>query len=103
MGIWIPIFGDHLLVYFDTNSNKKESKKYVRRDWRNYYKEKLSSNLSVIDWRMGVQGIQQYWNVFEDLLITVIDKLAPLTEFAGELAKDTKCPKGFRNALNVNI
>ena len=50
---------------------------------------------------MEVQGAQEYWNVFENLLIAVVDELAPLTEFAGELAKNAKCPKGIKNALNV--
>ena len=50
---------------------------------------------------MGVQGAQEYWNVFENLLIAVVDKLAPLTEFAGEQVKNTGCPKGIKNALNV--
>ena len=44
---------------------------------------------------------KQYWDVFENLLINVINMLAPLTEFAGDQAKDSKCPKGIRSALNV--
>ena len=58
-----PIFGDHLLVHFDTNIPKQESKKSMRRDWRGYSKDALSSSLSNIEWRLGVEGVQQYWKI----------------------------------------
>ena len=73
----------------------------MRRGWRKYSKDTLSTSLSNIEWRLGVEGVQQYWNIFENLLINVVDKLAPLTLFVDDRTKDSKCPNGVINALNV--
>ena len=73
----------------------------MRRDWRGYSKDALSSSLSNIECRLGVEGVQQYWNIFENLLINVVDKLAPLTLFVGDQTMDSKCPKGVRNIQNT--
>ena len=58
-----PILGDHLLVHLDTNIPKQENKKSVRWDWRKYSKDALSSFLSNNEWRLGVEGVKQYWNI----------------------------------------
>ena len=57
--------------------------------------------LAEITWRTGVEGVQQYWNIFENLLINIVDKIAPLVLFVNDQAKDSKCPIGIKNALNV--
>ena len=71
----------------------------MRWDWRKYSKDAHSSSLSNIKWRLGVEGVQQYWNLFENQLINDVDKLAPLTLLVGDLTKDSKCPKRGKNAL----
>ena len=63
----------------------------VRRDWRRYSKDALCSSLSQIKWHLGVEGVQSYWNVIENALIEVVDKLAPLV-FVGDQAKDSNHP-----------
>ena len=45
-------------------------------NWRKYSKDALSSSLSNIEWRLGVEGVQQYWNIFG-----VMDKVGNLIVF----------------------
>ena len=46
-----------------------------------------------IEWHLGVEGVQSYWNVFENALIEIVDTLAPLVSFVDDQAKDSKHPK----------
>ena len=48
-------------------SREKEISK--RRDWRKYSKELLNAKLTSTDWNIGVDDVQQYWNIFENMLI----------------------------------
>jgi hypothetical protein len=58
-------------------------------------------SLSVLDWGIDIDNVQEYWNVFENLLINVVDAVAPLAEFVNNIAKNTKPPKEVNNLLNV--
>ena len=75
------------MIHFDINIPKQDEKKSMRRDWRKYSKESLSGMLAEITWRTGVEGVQQYWNIFENLLINIVDKIAPLVLFVGVWGK----------------
>jgi len=96
-----PTFGDHLFVSFDINLTKNPPITSIRRDWRKYSKDNLLLSLSVLDWGIDIDNVQEYWNVFENLLINVVDVVAPLTEFVNNIAKNTKPPKEVNNLLNV--
>ena len=50
----------------------------MRRDWRKYSKESLSGMLAEISWRTGVEGVQQYWNIFENLCNLLCNRFKPL-------------------------
>ena len=97
----VPCFGDHLLIHFEINIPKKEQKETVIRDWRRYSKDALCNSLSEIQWHLGVDGVQSYWNIIENSLIEVVDRLAPLVAFVDDKTKDSKHPKVVKNAINV--
>ena len=63
----------------------------------NKSKPNINSSLSQIEWHMGVEGVQSYWNVFENALIEIVDTLAPLVSFVDDQAKDSKHPKLVKN------
>ena len=44
--------------------------------------------------------VQQFRNVFECLVLTIVDQIAPLVEFINNQAKTTIVPKAVRNAIN---
>ncbi len=96
-----PTFGDHLLMTFDINRTKNPPITSIRQDWRKYSKDNLLLSLSVLDWSINIENVQEYWNVFENLLKNVVDAVAPLTEFVNNIGKNTKPQKEVNNLLNV--
>ena len=41
-----------------------------------------------MDWRIEIDDVQQFWNVFENRLIKVIDEIVPLVEYHGNIIKE---------------
>ena len=75
-----PVFTDHALIMFEISSNKMQPDVTIRRDWRNYSKEKLCQGLSKHNWSFTSDSVQAYWNQLENQLIKIIDELVPLVE-----------------------
>ena len=97
-----PFFGDHKLVTFSTFSvraNKLVPLTTKRRDWRAYSKEKLNVKRSLIDWSIGVDDVQEYWNVLENKLINIVDEIVPLKTFELHVVKEIT-PKFIQNKIN---
>ena len=94
-----PFFGDHVLVEFKVAHKSCESEIVTCRDWRNYSKELLYEMLRNIDWEVDIDNVQEFWNVFENKLIKVVDKLVPLTSFVGTTVK-SNVPKNIKNKIN---
>ena len=69
------------------------------RDWRKYSSDLLHVKLASVDWDFGIENVQDFWNVFENKLIKIIDELVPLTQFDGNIIKD-KIPKLIKNKIN---
>jgi hypothetical protein len=90
-----------MLVSFEIKLSKNPPINCIKRDWRKYSKENLSSALSMLDWNINIENVQEYWNVFENMLIDVVDEIVPLTDFVNNVAKNTKPPKEVNNMLNV--
>ena len=71
-----------------------------RHDWRKYSKESLCNELSLIDWKIDTDGVQGFWNVFENQLINVVDKLVPTTKFVNNTIKEP-IPSVIKNKINI--
>ena len=80
-----PFFGDHVLVEFIVDSKLNVVTENICRDWRNYSKDLLCDKLSSINWDIDVCEVQQFWNIFENLLIKVVDEIIPMTVFCGNV------------------
>ena len=96
-----PFFGDHLLVSFAVDLVREPPVESTRRDWRGYSENKLCEILGNINWNIGIENVQEYWNVFENMIINVVDKLAPLVTFVNDVAKETKPPFHIKRAINI--
>ena len=48
---------------------------------------------------VNVDDVQQYWNLFEKKLIKVVDYVAPLVDYHGNLIIE-KAPKSIKNKIN---
>ena len=58
---------------------KTQNKNIVKRNWSKYNKEALIIALSNVNLEINCCDVQQYWNIFENLIIDVIDTLVPIT------------------------
>ena len=59
-----------------------EPKISYRRDWSKYTTTKLIAELSNCQWDWNIQDVQSHWNKIEEILITSVDKLAPIRKFS---------------------
>ena len=55
--------------------------------------------LAAISLDNQIFDVQQYWNVFENLLISVVDEIIPLAELDGYVIKNN-IPKAIKNKIN---
>ena len=63
--------------------SKNKNETITCRDWRKYSSDVLNAKLSGVNWNIDIDNVQEYWNVFENKLIKVVDELVPLTSFSG--------------------
>ena len=95
-----PIFGDHLLIIIEFLSTHRSDNTILKRDWRCYNPLLLSSMLSCVDWSFDVCNVQQFWNLFENELINIIDKIAPLTTFRNNVVVQSNVSSKIKTLLN---
>ena len=50
-------------------------------------------------WNIGVDDVQEYWNVLENKLINIVDEIVPLKTFEGHVVKEIT-PKFIKNKIN---
>ena len=72
---------------FTVNGLKSKSDPVKMRDWRRYSKDLLYLELSKLDWNIGVDDVQQFWNIFESRLIRIVDSLVPLVDHHNNVIK----------------
>ena len=95
-----PTFGDHRLVVFSLQCGKSKVEQIMRRDWRKYSKDLLNSRLASIEWHTEIDSVQQYWNVFEQTLVSVVDEIAPMVPFVNNNVSRSQIPALIKNKLN---
>ena len=88
-----PPFGDHKLIYFDIDHKNSEPERLLKRDYRLYSKDLLCNELAKENWSFDIEPVQEYWNVFENKLINIIDKIIPIASFGANNLIETPTPK----------
>ena len=95
-------FGDHkMIVALVGIEMKKEILKIRRRNWKHYSKEALVDELSRVLWQEGIESVQELWNSYEQEILTIVDKLAPIEESKNN-TKDRKHPSMRRKTNRRN-
>ena len=94
-----PYFGDHVLIEFKVNAFKNKIVPVKRRDWRKYSKEILITKLRNVNWNIQIEDAQQYWNVFENMLVNIVDEIVPMVEYHNNVIKE-KTPGIIKNKIN---
>ena len=98
----VPIFGDHKLIIIELRTHAKKSPiSRFERDWRNYSKEILNESLNAINWHTDISDVQNFWNAFEQDLLSVVDQIVPVVEFTNNSVKNTETPSSIKRCLNT--
>ena len=75
----------------------EEQRKLWKRNWKYYSEEVLIGELQKIDWQIEIDSVQEMWNIYENKIIIVVDRLAPLEEFRGTINRAKGFPQMKRN------
>ena len=95
-------FGDHLLISFVIGNGRHEVRHEVRRSWQNYSKEWLLAGLAHVDFGDGFTSVQSCWNVFENSLVEIVDKICPLVPFINNSTVESIKPTPvIKNKINL--
>ena len=95
-----PLFGDHSPVVIEVNSNSNVQATEIRRDWRFYSIASCTAVFSDVNFNIDCTDVQAFWNLFENLVINEVDKLAPLVTFRNDQAPKVKPPLLIRTKIN---
>ena len=58
-----PCFGDHKLIVAHIRFDRPDPETVIRRDWRNYSKDKLVEHLTGVDWSGNANDVQQFFKI----------------------------------------
>ena len=95
-----PNFGDHLLITIELTQMKPPIKNITRRNWKNYSKQNIVNELSKINFEIDCTDVQQYWNIFENYVITAVDKIVPIVDLCPMKIKKAEIPTAIRTKMN---
>jgi hypothetical protein len=76
-----PLFGDHLLLLCCVENETGEGSCSIRRSWKNYSKTALCEMLANEDWSCESDTVQGTWDIFENKLVRITDKIVPEISF----------------------
>ena len=95
------VIGDHVLIKMTLDDEgMNEQVISYKRDWTKYSKEKLVDELSICNMDWNVSDIQCYWNKIEEIIIRIIDKLAPITKYVDNVTSKSKTPLLIKRKLS---
>ncbi len=60
--------------------------------------EVLLQNLNQVEWRTDIDSIQETWNSYEQEILTIVDKIAPIEEVGNTIRR--KVSKTLKSKLN---
>ena len=97
-----PIMGDHLIVTASLGETKPKPNITERRSWKNYTKSGLINLLEKINFDLEITSVQDLSNEIENKIITVVDKIAPITKFSNNRLEDTNVhPFWLKRKINL--
>ena len=106
MSLKKPIFGDHSLVLVEIIIKPQlGSNVTTTRNWKSYVplnaKTMLTFDMAGIDDQCLNMSVQDHWNVLENILINVIDSLAPLFTLSVKLKSNKNVvPRNVKQKMN---
>jgi hypothetical protein len=93
------IYGDHKMIILCTPNERVETGfKIQRRNWKAYSVDALIQNLNQVRWETDIDSTQEMWNSYEQEILTIVDKIAPLEEVGSTIKR--KVSKTLKSKLN---
>ena len=89
-----------LMVIISMPLFKPKIESTYKRDWRKYQKNDLNRLPALESWAICEDNVQNCWNDFENILIIIVDKLAPKKEFSNNSVKFNPPPRYIQRKLN---
>ena len=96
-------YSDHLMLTFTLESAQKEGQviNLWKRSWKHYKKELLCEELSRLDWNIETNDAQSYYNILENLIVNVVDKLAPMKMYSINKKQTCEMSSSMRRLINL--
>ena len=97
-----PLVGDHKLIIFEILHKNEPAKVILKRNWQQYTPISLLNELASTDFDIIADDVQSMWNRFENVLLPIIDKLAPMTEFTNNSTVKSQNPSAaIKNKIHL--
>ncbi len=74
----------------------------MRRSWKNYSKTALCGMLANEDWSCETDTVQGTWNIFENKLLRIADKIVPEISFINSAIEQKIAPE-IKSKINKRI
>jgi hypothetical protein len=87
-----------MVILCTSNEQIETDFKIQRRNWKAYSGEGLIKSLNQVKWKTEIDNIQEMWNSFEQEILTIVDKIAPLEEVDNTIRR--KVSKMMKSKLN---
>ena len=95
-----PVFGDHLLLLCGIECTKNKEKFMARRSWTKYNKIALCDMLRQEDWNIESDSVQGTWNIIENKIVKIVDKIVPMVTFVNNSKIKQKMDPAIRTKIN---
>ena len=93
------IYGDHkMVILYTSNELIERDFKIRRRNWKTYSVDVLIQSLNQVRWGTDIDSVQEMWNSYEQEILKIVDKIAPLEEVGSTIRR--KVSKTLKSKLN---
>ena len=97
-----PLIGDHKLITFCALGTPTPPNIVMKRNWQFYTKEKLNECLSQVNFDIMADRVQDIWNKFDNVILPIIDELAPCEPFIDNITVNSIAPcKIVKRKINL--
>ena len=97
-----PLIGDHKLITFCALGTPTPPNIVMKRSWQFYTKEKLNERISQVNFDIMADSVQDIWNKFENVILPIIDELAPYVPFIDNTTVNSIAPcKIVKRKINL--
>ena len=87
-----------MVILYTSNELIERDFKIRRRNWKTYSVDVLIQSLNQVRWGTDIDSVQEMWNSYEQEILKIVDKIAPLEEVGSTIRR--KVSKTLKSKLN---